>query len=79
MAFDEDGRLYVAVLGQGDVTVIDRAGRVLERYKTAGSLPTNVAFGRRGSRRIYVTEDVHGQIEIFEALADGLPVSALTR
>jgi hypothetical protein len=38
-----------------------------------------VAFGRRGSRRIYVTEDVHGQIEIFEALADGLPVSALTR
>lgn len=72
MAFDEDGRLYVAVLGQGDVTVIDREGAVVERHKTAGSLPTNVAFGPPGSRRIYVTEDVYGRIELFDVGADGV-------
>lgn len=71
MAFDEHGRLYVAVLGQGDVTIIDGEGGVVERHKTAGSLPTNVAFGPPGSRRIYVTEDVYGQIELFDVGADG--------
>lgn len=74
MAFDEDGRLYVAVLGQGDVTVVDRDGGVVERHETAGSLPTNVAFGPPGSRRIHVTEDVHGRIELFDVGADGAPL-----
>jgi gluconolactonase len=74
MAFDADGRLYVGVLGQADVTVLDPSGAVAARYPVSGSLPTNVAFGPPGSRRIYVTENVHGQIECLDAPADSLPL-----
>lgn len=44
MAFGDDGRLYCAVFGQGDVTVLDRGGSVAERIPTCGLRPTNVAF-----------------------------------
>ncbi|RMF76292.1 MAG: SMP-30/gluconolactonase/LRE family protein [Chloroflexi bacterium] len=73
MAFSKDGRLYCTVFGQGDVTVLGTDGRVVERIKTAGKLPTNVAFGL-GERKIYVTEDEHGTLEVFEVDAEGLPL-----
>ena len=44
MAFGDDGRLYCAVFGQGDVTVLDRDGSVAERIPTCGLRPTNIAF-----------------------------------
>ena len=50
MAFGLDSRLYVAVFGQGDVTVLDPSGQVVERMKTHGSLPTNIAFAGSGSK-----------------------------
>jgi len=71
-AFGADGNLYVAVYGQGDVTVLSPAGEVVERIETAGSLPTNVAFGRPGEQRIYVTEDEFGRVEAFEVRTEGL-------
>jgi gluconolactonase len=74
MAFGSDGRLYVAVFGQGDITVLDRTGEVAERIETIGRLPTNVAFARAGRRRIYVTEYEFGQIEAFDVPCDGLPL-----
>ena len=74
MAFDQRGWLYVAVLGQADVTVLDASGSVAARYPVSGSLPTNVAFGPDGERRIYVTENVHGQVECVGVPADGLPL-----
>jgi len=72
MAFGEDGNLYVTVFGQGDVTVLSPEGEVVERIETAGSLPTNVAFGASGERRIYVTEDEFGRVEVFEVGTEGL-------
>ncbi len=72
MAFGENGKLFVTVFGQGDVTVLGRVGRVVERIHTAGRLPTNVAFGAKGQKKIYVTEDELGQIEVFNAGTDGL-------
>jgi gluconolactonase len=74
MAFSADGRLYVAVYGQGDVTVLGRDGEVLQRIGTKGIMPTNVAFGLLGQRRIYVTEYELGQIEMFDVDTDGLPL-----
>ncbi|WP_444898327.1 SMP-30/gluconolactonase/LRE family protein [Microbulbifer sp. VAAC004] len=44
MAFGDDGRLYCAVFGQGDVSVLDHDGRVAERISTCGKRPTNIAF-----------------------------------
>ena len=74
MAFAEDGRLFVTVFGQGDVTVLDSSGAVVDRLALAGSAPTNVAFGRRGERRIYVVEDEKGTIEVHDVGVDGLPL-----
>jgi gluconolactonase len=72
MAFDERGYLYVAVFGQGDVTVLGLDGKVVKRIATQGMLPTNLAFALPGRRCIHVTEYEHAQVEIFAADCDGL-------
>jgi gluconolactonase len=74
MAFGTDGKLYVAVYGQGDVTVLGQDGQVLTRLRTKGIMPTNVAFGLPGQRKIYVTEYELGQMETFDVGTDGLPL-----
>ena len=56
MAFDENGLLYVAVFGQGDVTVLGIKGEVVDRISTQGPLATNVAFALPGQHRLHVTE-----------------------
>jgi gluconolactonase len=76
MAFGQDGNFYVSVYGQGDVTVLSPSGEVVERIRTAGSLPSNVAFGRPGEQRIYVTEDEFGRVETFEVGTEGLRLYA---
>ncbi len=72
MAFGADGNLYVTVYGQGDVTVLSPEGAVVDRIETAGRLPTNVAFGRAGEKKIYVTEVEFGRVEAFEVGTEGL-------
>jgi gluconolactonase len=74
MAFSADGKLYVAVFGQGDVTVLGHKGEVAGRIPTAGKLPTNVAFALPGHKKIYITEYEFGQVELFAAATDGLPL-----
>jgi len=61
----------VTVVGQGDVTVLGSDGTVVERIKTAGRRPTNVAFGPPGTRKIFVTETELGQMEVLEVKTDG--------
>jgi gluconolactonase len=74
MAFGTDGKLYVAVYGQGDVTVLGTDGQVVQRLRTQGNLPTNVAFGLPGQRKLYVTEYQRGRLEVFPVETDGLPL-----
>lgn len=74
MAFDKNGLLYVAVFGQGDVTVLDRRGEVVRRISTYGMLPTNVAFALPEKRSLHVTEYEHGNMERFAVECDGLPL-----
>jgi gluconolactonase len=72
MAFSTDGRLWVAVFGQGDVTVLDSEGCLDSRLETAGNSPANVAFGMKGSGELLVAEHDLGVLEIHPAGADGL-------
>ncbi len=72
MGFSEDGRLWCTVYGEGNIAVISPSGEIVERIKTAGSAPTNVAFGRNGEKRLYVTEHELGQIEVFDVDARAL-------
>jgi gluconolactonase len=74
MAFSTDGKLYVAVFGQKDVTVLGARGEVVERIPTAGKLPTNVAFALLGQKSLHITEYEFGQIEVAKVPNDGLPL-----
>jgi gluconolactonase len=74
MAFDVEGKLYVAVYAQGDVTILGKDGRVIKRIPTPGNLPTNVCFGLPGQKNIYVTEYELGRLECFDVDAEGLPL-----
>jgi len=74
MAFSVDGRLYVAVFGQKDVTVLGKKGEVVERIATVGKLPTNVAFALPGQNRLHITEYEFGQMETTHVATDGLPL-----
>ncbi|HEX2998470.1 MAG TPA: SMP-30/gluconolactonase/LRE family protein [Anaerolineales bacterium] len=66
MNFGSDGNLYCSVFGQQDVTVLGKDGSVVRRIKTEGRLPTNVAFGPKGEKKLYVSEDQLGQVEVFD-------------
>jgi gluconolactonase len=74
MAFGTDGNLYVAVVGQQDVTVLGPDGKAVNRIPLAGPAPTNVAFGPKGSGKLYVTEQGVGNLEVHEVDTDGLPL-----
>lgn len=74
MGFSKDGRLWCTVYGEGVVAVVDPTGRIVDRLKTDGSAPTNVAFGPDGERRIYVSEHEKGRIEVFDVDAEALPL-----
>jgi gluconolactonase len=74
MKFGANGHLYVAVFGQGDITVLGRDGQVVRRMPTAGAMPTNLAFGPKGEKKIYVTEVVSGSVQILDVDTDGLPL-----
>jgi gluconolactonase len=74
MAFSTDGKLYVAVFGQRDVTVLGTDGKVFERIPTVGILPTNLAFALPGRKKIYITEYELGQMEVVDVPTNGLPL-----
>ncbi|HEB31984.1 MAG TPA: SMP-30/gluconolactonase/LRE family protein [Spirochaetes bacterium] len=74
MKFGADGNLYVAVWGQGDVTVLGQDGNVVKRIKTGGMQPTNLAFGLAREKKLYVTEMEFGTVEVYDIAIEGLPL-----
>lgn len=72
MAFSSDGRLWVTVFNQGDITVLRPDGSVERRIPLAGRNPTNVAFGPDG--RIFVVECDTGTLESRFVDAAGFPL-----
>lgn len=72
MAFAADGRLFVTVVGQGDVAILAPDGTLDDRLPVSGAGPTNVAFGLPGDTRIYVTEGEHGVLEALDVGVGGL-------
>jgi gluconolactonase len=74
MKFGADGNLYVAVFGQGNITVLNTDGKVVRRLPTAGVWPTNLHFGRSGEKCIYVTEAETGSVQIISVGVDGFPL-----
>lgn len=76
MKFGADGRLYVAVFGQGNITVLDVDGGVEERLEVGGIFPTNLVFGPDGEKAVYVTEAETGTVRRIEVASGGFPLYA---
>ena len=74
LAVGSNGFLYCAVVGQGDVTVVDTDGLVVNRIIVGGEQPTNVAFGPRDSGDLYVTVKDAGTLERCHVGVSGLPL-----
>ena len=74
LAVGSNGFLYCAVVGQGDVTVVDTDGLVVNRIIVGGEQPTNVAFGHRDSGDLYVTVKDAGTLERCQVGVSGLPL-----
>jgi len=74
MAFDVDGNLYVAVLAQGDITVLSPDGSIKTRYDIDGTFPTNVAFDRDVRNRILITEGSTNRLLMMELPSEGMPL-----
>lgn len=74
MKFGADGNLYVAVFGQGNITVLGADGKVVRRFPTDGGWPTNLHFGEPGEQSIYVTEAQTGTVQVIAVGTDGLPL-----
>ena len=74
LAVGSNGFLYCAVLGQGNVAVVDRDGLLVNRMSVGGQQPTNVAFGSRDSGDLYVTVKDAGTLERYQIGIMGLPL-----
>ncbi|WP_320121765.1 SMP-30/gluconolactonase/LRE family protein [uncultured Sphaerochaeta sp.] len=74
MKFGESGKLYCTVYGQGDVTVLDLEGNVVERIKTLGKCPTNLVFGPKDSHLLFITEVSNGVLECHRVNENGFPL-----
>ncbi|HRP34097.1 MAG TPA: SMP-30/gluconolactonase/LRE family protein [Agriterribacter sp.] len=65
MRCDVDGNLYVARIGKGVVAKVSPEGKLLREITLIGKNPTNVAFGGKDGRTVYVTLMDQGNLESF--------------
>ncbi|ALS97095.1 SMP-30/gluconolactonase/LRE family protein [Lacimicrobium alkaliphilum] len=71
MRSDSLGNLYIARYGAGSIVVLSPEGKKIDEYRLKGQHPTNLAFGGKDGRQVYVTMQKRGAIETFEARHPG--------
>jgi len=57
MRCDVEGNLYISRHGKGTVVKLSPAGKVLQEITLLGKLPSNVAFGGKDGRTMFVTPE----------------------
>jgi len=65
MRCDTEGNLYIARYGKGTIAKISPSGKLLQEITLIGKKPSNVAFGGKDGRTVYVTLQDQGNIESF--------------
>lgn len=63
MRTDQNGNLYIARYGAGKIAVISPQGKLIKQYQLKGQHPTNVAFGGKDGKQLFVTMQKRGAIE----------------
>lgn len=71
MRCDRDGKLYVTRHGGGTVAILSPDGVTRREIRLKGRLPSNVAFGGRDGRTVFVTVQDRGAIETFRTTVPG--------
>jgi sugar lactone lactonase YvrE len=67
MRCDTGGNLYITRYGKGTVVKVSPEGKVLQEILLTGKRPSNVAFGGKDGRTVYVTLQDQGNLESFQA------------
>jgi len=62
---DQLGNIYQARFGKGTIVKVSPQGKVLQEITLTGKKPTNVAFGGKDGKTMYVTLQDQGNIEYF--------------
>lgn len=76
---DQAGNLYVAHFGGGAICVVSPDGSVIQKIPTPGKRPTNVEFGGKDLRTLYITETETGAVYQATVKIPGLPLSRINR
>ena len=71
MRCDVDGNLYIARHGKGTIAKVSPAGKLLQEIKLKGTKPSNITFGGKDGRTVYVTLQDRGNIESFRVELPG--------
>jgi gluconolactonase len=56
IAFDKKGNLYIAHFGGGAVYIVSPMGKIFHKLETPGRKPTNLEFGGKDLKTLYLTE-----------------------
>jgi len=71
MRCDAAGNLYVARYDKGCIAIISPEGKLLKEVLTKGKKTSNVTFGGKGGKTVYVTLQDRGCVEWFRAETAG--------
>jgi sugar lactone lactonase YvrE len=72
MRCDVEGNLYVARYGKGTVAIVSPEGKVLREVEVLGKRPSNLCFGGKDGRTVYVTEVEQQRLVQFRVATPGL-------
>ncbi len=71
MRCDASGNLYITRHGKGTVAKVSPQGKVLLEILLKGKTPSNLAFGGKDGRTVYVTLQDNGNLETFRVETPG--------
>ena len=71
MRCDVQGNLYITRHGLGEVAVLSPQGKVIHTIKTIGKKVSNICFGGKNGKTVYVTLQDRGCLETFKAKTAG--------